>query len=374
MSSSPPTPWWETIQLRDEIVDGRGRIDDVQASLHDAVFGRADGLQGLYGDADLYGQITHPTGSLVALMAQIAVRLGSGGAASTRARAVWRLDQAMGGGKSHGLIGLWHLAAHTDRLAATDLGTEVFREVGRVVGPGTVAGDVGDPRCVVLDCDNPEPREKVDGPATTLGERFLWRLFEGAYKKWETYKDHVANKESLAEALHDVGRPVLILIDEIMDYIRWASNKDEQSVLADMAFLRALLDVVNDVDNCVLVVVMIASDRDRIALNETGERCRGELEDLLVRNGEATTVSGGGDFAEIIRRRLFAGRPPAEVVSATARWFTAHMGGRWGTDVFAPLGPDGERVAERVARSYPFHPSLIRLAEEEWSQHAGFQR
>ncbi|MYA16109.1 MAG: DUF499 domain-containing protein [Gammaproteobacteria bacterium] len=374
MAKSSPTPWWETIQLRDEITDGRGRIDDVQASLHDAVFGRADGLQGLYGDADLYGQITHPTGSLVALMAQIAVRLGSGGPASTRARAVWRLDQAMGGGKSHGLIGLWHLAVHTDLLAATDLGVEVFRKVDSLVGSDAVAGDLGGPRCVVLDCDNPEPREKVDGPATTLGERFLWRLFEGAYKKWETYKDHVANKESLAEALHDVGRPVLILIDEIMDYIRWASNKDEQLALTDMAFLRALLDVVNDVDNCVLVVVMIASDRDRIALNETGQRCRGELEDLLVRNGEATTVSGGGDFAEIIRRRLFAGRPPTEVVSATAQWFTAHMGGRWGTDVFAQLGADGERVAERVARCYPFHPSLIRLAEEEWSQHAGFQR
>ncbi|MYB24421.1 MAG: DUF499 domain-containing protein [Acidimicrobiia bacterium] len=374
MSSTPPTPWWETVALREEITDGRGRIDDVQASLHDAVFGRADGLRGLYGDADLYGQITHPTGSLVALMAQIAVRLGSSGPAATRARAVWRLDQAMGGGKSHGLIGLWHLAEHTDRLAATDLGIEVFHAVGGLVGPGTVAADLGGPRCVVLDCDNPEPREKADGPAATLGERFLWRLFAGAYKKWETYKDHVANKESLAEALADAGRPVLILIDEIMDYIRWASTKDEQLALADMAFLRALLDVVNDVDNCVAVVVMIASDRDRIALNATGQRCRGELEDLLVRNGEATTVSGGGDFAEIIRRRLFTGRPPAEVTDAAAQWFAAHMGGRWGSDVFAQLGADGERFGEQLARCYPFHPSLIRLAEQEWSQHAGFQR
>ena len=374
MSSSPPTPWWETVGLRDEIIDGSGRIDDVQASLHDAVFGRADGAKGLYGDADLYGQITHPTGSLVALMAQIAVRLGSQGPASSRARAVWRLDQAMGGGKSHGLIGLWHLAAHSDRLARTDLGSAVFRDVGRIAGPGVVAGDLGKPRCVVLDCDNPEPREKVDGPAATLGERFLWRLFEGAYKKWETHKDHTANKESLAEALHDVGRPVLILIDEVMDYVRWASNRDERLVLGDMAFLRALLDAVNDVDNCVAVVVMIASDRDRIALNDTGRRCRDELEDLLVRNGEATTVSGGGDFAEIIRRRLFANQPPAEVTAAAARWFGRHMGGRWDKDVLSRIGAVMERFAERVARCYPFHPQLIHLAEEEWSQHAGFQR
>jgi hypothetical protein len=374
MADSRPTPWWDTVRLRDEIIDGRGRIDDVQASLHDAVFGRADGATGLYGDADLYGQITHPTGSLVALMTQIAVRLGTRGPASSRARAVWRLDQAMGGGKSHGLIGLWHLAVHSDRLAATDLGRQVFRSVGEIAGPGAVAGDLGRPRCVVLDCDNPEPREKADGPAATLGERFLWRLFEGAYKKWETYKDHTANKESLAEALHDVGRPVLILIDEIMDYVRWASNSDEQLALGDMAFLRALLDAVNDVDNCALVVVMIASDRDRIALNDTGRRCRDELEDLLVRNGEATTVSGGGDFAEIIRRRLFASRPPAEVTAAVARWFEEHMHGAWERDVLSRVGAAGERFSERVERCYPFHPSLIHLAEEEWSQHAGFQR
>lgn len=372
MRDSSPTPWWETVRLRDEISDGRGRIDDVQASLHDAVFGRADGVQGIYGDADRYGQITHPTGSLVALMAQVAVRLGSSGPASSRTRAVWRLDQAMGGGKSHGLIGLWHLATDTDRLAATDLGGAVFRQAGHIAE--SVADDLGRPRCVVLDCDNPEPREKVDGPATTLGERFLWRLFDGFYKKWETYKDHTANKESLAEALHDVGRPVLILIDEVMDYIRWASNKDEQLVIGDMAFLRALLDAVSDVENCVLVVVMIASDRDRMALNDTGQRCQGELEDLLVRNGEATTVSGGGDFAEIIRRRLFANQAPVEVVSAATWWFTEHMRGRWDQDVFARLGPAAERFAERVERCYPFHPSLIHMAEEEWSQHAGFQR
>jgi len=178
MSSSPPTPWWETIQLRDEIVDGRGRIDDVQASLHDAVFGRADGLQGLYGDADLYGQITHPTGSLVALMAQIAVRLGSGGAASTRARAVWRLDQAMGGGKSHGLIGLWHLAAHTDRLAATDLGTEVFREVGRVVGPRAATGDPRANPADVPGCGGHDPHLRARSPPR---RRPRWRGGGGSF-------------------------------------------------------------------------------------------------------------------------------------------------------------------------------------------------
>ena len=366
------TPWWKTVRLRDEVLAGKGRIDDVQMSLHDAVFGKASGGQVPYARPSYYGEITHPAGSLVDLMAQIAVRLGVGG--STMARAVWRLDQAMGGGKSHGLIGLWHLAEHPDQFAATELGRQVFASAEVIAGKGGVATDLGKPRCVVLDCDNPEPRVEVDGPARTLGERFLWRLFDGANKKWLAYKDHASSKAKLAEALDDVGRPVLILVDEIMDYIRWASNTDEKLVLADMAFLRALLDTVNDVPNCALVVVMIASDKDRMVMNKLGQQCREELEDLLIRNGEATTVSSGGDFADIIRRRLFEDPPPTEVTVGTARLFRERMRGSWEKDVFSKVGGLESLSDERVARAYPFHPALIDLAEKEWSLHTGFQR
>ena len=295
------TPWWRAMRLRSEVIAGQGRIDHVQMSLHDAVFGKAGGGTVPYESAAYYGEITHPAGSLVALMTQIALRLGVSSA--SLARAVWRLDQAMGGGKSHGLIGLWHLVENTTEFASTDLGRVVFSQAERIAGKGAVERNLGNPVCVVLDCDNPEPRIEVDGPAQTLGERFLWRLFDGANKKWLAYKDHTSSKAKLAEALNDAGRPVLILVDEIMDYIRWASNKDQKLALDDMAFLRALLDTTNDVPNCALVIVMIASDKDRIVLNELGQRCREELEDLLIRNGEATTVSSGGDFADIIRRR-----------------------------------------------------------------------
>lgn len=366
------TPWWRTIRLRDEVTTGHGRIDDVQMSLHDAVFGKAGGGAVPYHKAAYYGEITHPAGSLVGLMSQIALRLG---VPDTKlARAVWRLDQAMGGGKSHGLIGMWHLAEHPDEFAATELGKMVLTEAEKVAGKGALAKGLGKPRCVVLDCDNPEPRVEVDGPAKTLGDRFLWRLFDGANKKWLSYKDHTASKAKLAEAINDVGRPVLILVDEIMDYLRWASNTDEQLVVADMAFLRALLDTVNEVDNCAVVVVMIASDKDRIVVNELGQKCRDELEDLLIRNGEATTVSSGGDFADIIRRRLFEDPPPAEVTNGTARLFRERIGGLWDKEVFSKLAGADLASDEKVARSYPFHPALIDLAEREWSLHTGFQR
>ena len=94
--ASAITPWWKTMQLREEVRGGQGRIDDVQMSVHDAVFGKAGGATVPYESAAYYGEITYPAGSLVALMTQIVLRLGVQDA--TLARAVWRLDQAMAGG------------------------------------------------------------------------------------------------------------------------------------------------------------------------------------------------------------------------------------------------------------------------------------
>ena len=77
-------------------------------------------------------------------MAKVAVRLG-GGENYTRARALWRLDQAMGGGKSHGLIGLWHLAAHPAALAETDTGRAALAKATAILD-GPPEANLGNPR------------------------------------------------------------------------------------------------------------------------------------------------------------------------------------------------------------------------------------
>ncbi len=374
MSDATPL-WWEVIELRDEVKSSGGAIDDVQMSLHNAVFGQEGVGAGKtpYSDPAYFGAITHPTGQLVELMAQIAVRLGVPG--STQTSALWRLNQAMGGGKSHGLIGLWHLATHPEELAGTDLGSEVMASAEKIAGAGKVLPDLGGPICVVLDCDNTTADAEDFGPARRLGERFLWRLFDKDGHRYDTFKEHITNKAKIAEALRSVERPVLILIDEIMDYIRVVAAADPDGAALDMAFMRALLDVANDVPNCAAVVVMIGSDKDDMAMTETGAAHRAEMEALLTRNARATSVTGGGDFAEIIQRRLFTSRPSEEVTNATADRFLDQMRGAWETKVFKRLhGWSKSEFRSRVGRCYPFHPELIALAEDEWSQHAGFQR
>lgn len=370
------TPWWQAMKLRPEIVSAGGDLDDVQMSLFQAVHGKGK-QRPAYADPGYYGDITHPTERLITLLTEIAIRLGAGDD-YLKARAVTRLDQGMGGGKSHALIGAYHLAANPAALRQTDLGRAVWEQVTSTLNR-EIPDDLNSPLVVVLPCDNMTPGapvKEIDGPATTLYERFLWRLFGGDYSLFERYQPYYNDKSKIGEALNAVGRPVLILIDEVMDYMGHGLDAAGKPDLAasDMAFLRALLDQANDIPNVALLVVMI--EHDRLALTPEGEARRTELGDLLSRNGRPATVTEVGDFAAILRRRLFDTPPAKEVVDTTAKSFDAALKEKaWAKEVWGNLNPSWlSNWSESVQRTYPFHPMLISMAEDEWSKVTGFQR
>ena len=372
--SSPVTPWWETLRIRNEITGASGAVDDVQMSLFRAVYG-AEGDRPPYASATYYGEITYPSRQFIELMAKVAVRLGATN--YTSAPGLYRLDQAMGGGKSHGLIGLYHLATHPRELRSTDVGHETLALAAEIAGE-EIPADLNRPHTVVLSCDNMtagEASREYDGPARTLYEKFLWRLFSKDYSLYERYQPYYADKSKIAEALKAVRRPVLILVDEIMDYVRQLSKESLSDIaIEDMAFLRALLDTANHVKNVAMVVVMIASDKDRMDLDGPARSRRDELDQLFDRNAWPGTINDNTDFAAILRRRLFQTKPPEEVLTATAAVYARAMTGPWKTRVFDALGVPWTRDWDAaVTGSYPFHPQLISLAEQEWAKLAGFQ-
>jgi len=373
--TSAVKPWWETLRLRDEVVHSSGDIDDVQMSLYRAVYATGDD-RALYADTGYYGNITHPSPQFIDVTAKAAVRLAATNYAATPA--LLRLDQAMGGGKSHGLIGLYHLAAHPEEFSKTDVGRLALAEAARIAG-SKLPHDLNHPHAVVLACDNMVAGKGVydiDGPAVTLHERFLWRLFSGDRALYNQYQPYHADKSKLMDALRTVGHPVLILVDEIMDYIRQLSDSQLHDLaVKDMAFLKALLDAVNDVPHVVMVVVMIASDMDSMDLDVYGQSRRAELDQLLVRNGRPATINDNTDFSAILRRRLFDEAPSEDVLSATAQLFEQVMSRSWKTKVFDALGTLWVKEwQDEVARCYPFHPQLIHLAEQEWAKLSGYQR
>jgi hypothetical protein len=375
-------PWWEALELRDEIRGASGVVDDVQASLYRVVYGTG-AAKPLYAKTSYYGQITHPTSQLVDLLTKIAIRLG-GGTEYIGGAALTRLDQGMGGGKSHACIGAWHLATNPEALAREDLGREVLDQARAALGRD-LPRDLNNPHVVVLSCDNMTPGvpdTEQDGPwAYNLYERFLWRLFDGLpdqFERYENFKPHYANKAKIGEAIASLGRPVLIIIDEILNYVGdgLEGTGNPQLIAQDMAFLRALTETVRTVPNTSMLVVMINSEKDPTTLRGDGESRRDDLQAYLRRNGATTSVNENADFSAILRRRLFAREPTAQVLAETAAKFQPILThGNWKTKVFGILNASWtNRFADEAARNYPFHPQLMELAEREWANLAGFQQ
>lgn len=345
-------------------------------SLRGVAYGTA-GEYPPYREVSYFGEITHPSPSMCRIAADIALRLGGSGGQSASAKPVWRFDQGMGGGKSHALVALWHMATNPTGFSETDVGTQIIEEATKRVGRGTLDPNLGNPIVVALpgdqmDPDRPDP--ETFGGAKTLWEQFLFRLYEGDHNRWAKDKDTV----SYQDALRGVGRPVLVLFDEVMHYVRnvTAAGSTERAV-KDQSFLIEMMRHTNEVPHCVAVMVMIGSTKDPIALSQFGQQCREELEAEAARGEVATdAVTSPNDFANIIRRRLFQTDPQQETISATTEVFGRTMRDHaWAKEVFGRVKwADTEDFAAQVERSYPFHPALINLAEQEWSQVAGFQR
>ena len=311
--------------------DAAGNINDVQMSLFRAVHEASDTV---YADVGYYSEITFPTSGLVELMGSIAVRMAAPQRSDT-AKAVWRGDQGMGGGKSHAQVGLFHMAHDPSAFFNTELGKTVLGTAESIAGED-IPPDLGNPIVVVLPCDemdpfHPESALEFDGPAKTLAERWLWRLVEGDNTLFKRYLDDLGTSHGLQDAMSAVGRPVLTLVDEILNYLRKATADPEhqERAVQDVAFLDDLMDATNKVDHAAMVIVMIASEIDVVTMTGFGERFRIELEDRLTRFGRTIATTSGGDFADIIRRRLFAAPPPAEVVDAMVADYQAHAVDGW---------------------------------------------
>ena len=344
--------WTELLKLRPEVVASDGGVGDLQMSLHKAVYQTVDVP---YRDVGYYAEITQPTPNLVGFFARIARRLANAG----EAVALYHLDQGMGGGKSHALVGLYHMAANPKAFFATELGKEVLTEAKA----GGAKIDITGSRVVTLTADHFSPGKPTElfGPAVNLFERFLWALFVGDRTKFDAYVAKGANKATLQEALASIGRPILILLDELMDYAMELSNAGVVDTMpGEQGFLNALMDACDDVPGVVFVVVMIRSELDPEGYTPLAENFREYIARRLNRNGTTVAVTETGDFAAIIRRRIFeqtkANFPVALLVKGIQK--TVEIDPAWSQQVLDRLGvgKGPATLAERISGDVSIPP------------------
>ena len=113
------TPWRRVVALRDDVRTGELSLADFAADLHDVMMQR--GARPVYEDPARFFALTYPTFALRELARDVVLRL-----AGRNTKAIRQLELTYGGGKTHTLVALRHLAH--DPAALPDLpAVEQFR-------------------------------------------------------------------------------------------------------------------------------------------------------------------------------------------------------------------------------------------------------
>ena len=368
--AGPMKTIFETCQPRPEVLAGDLTEDTFAARLRDVIDGTADPA---YRDPDSFFRNTFPTDGLRTLAREVLGRLSGRQPGSSP---FIRLETSFGGGKTHNLIALYHLATDGGQAALEAAEANEARGIpgGGIVPdadwlPGekwAVAGVVG---------SDLDPAEGVDhdGVRTwTLWGELAWQVGastggrEGGRRAYEHVRksDEALAAPGTASLERAIGeQPTLIMFDEIARYLRAAKAvraKNGRTDLAEqtVAFLMALIELAVSRPN-IAFVLTLADSSDAFGVETV--QLRGELEEVqkvAARQERVITPASESEIAPIVRHRLFE-RFDDSAAAAAADAYRA---------CYAELAERGADIPERllraehhgdVVKNYPFHPDLF---------------
>ena len=179
----------------------------------------------------------------------------------------------------------------------------------------------------------------------------------------------------LREVLDKAG-PNVILVDELLHYVDKAAAiqvGDSNLASQTLGFLRELTEAVDTVEHSLLVASLTMSRLEDLSVlsQEDAALTLAKLEDILRRVEDARTPIESSEIYDIVRARLFE-----SVDDDIARQVAADYAQFYRSDPWRDLLPQESREAgyeDLLRRSYPFHPSIIKVLYERWGSRPQFQ-
>lgn len=351
-------PWYQVVTPREDLRENRP-LDASEFAVHlDHIRDRRAHED--YIKPERFFERTYMTRSLLDLSSQVVRRLSG---VKVETSAVFNMATQFGGGKTHSLTALYHLA-HGGESAKNWRGVDTVLTRAQIdtVPHANVAVFVGTEFDVIDGRGgNGEPHRK-----TPWGE-IAWQL--GGEKSFAAVAKH--DDQGIAPA-GDVIRkmlpkePSLILMDELLNYVNKARKSGLASQLYD--FLQSLSEEARAQDHVVLCVSIPASEK--LEMNPEDEHDYQAYKKLLDRVGKAISMSSDVEVTEIIRRRLFEWHGISDDMQKT---ITAYA--EWARDHASEVSNLGGDLAIDLFRTcYPFHPSVVSVFERKWQSLPRFQR
>lgn len=354
-------PWRTIARPHHDVLHGTFRQAEFAADIARVAAGEAEAA---YQDPKQFFARTFITEGMRDLLVSVAKRLsGQDG------DPVIQLQTNFGGGKTHTLLAVYHLA--TQAVPTADM-----------EGIPTLLDDAGitelpKARVAVIDGISLSANQATEREGLRL--RTLWGVLAyqllgkaGYEMVEESDRSGTAPGKELLIALLRQAAPCVILMDELVAFLR---NLDDSKHLlagtlaANMTFIQALTESVKAVPNAIVLASLPESNTETVG--SQGALALDSLEKYFGRIESVWKPVGQNESFEIVRRRLFDTTGNEADVEQVCTAYAAYY--RANKDKL-PAEVQENRYLEKMRHSYPIHPEVFDRLYEDWSTLDKFQR
>ena len=354
-------PWREIAVPHEDVLKGTFHQAEFAADLSLVHDGAATPE---YQNAELFYERTFITQGMRLLLDSVIKRLNSKGGDP-----VIQLQTAFGGGKTHTMLAVYHLAKGESDLNKLQGISELLKTADVVKLPKA--------NIAVLDgikLSPNQPKKRGGIIVNTMWGELAWQL--GKEKGYGFVKDADTSgtspgKEVITQLLKEYA-PCVILIDELVAYIRQFEDGKKftgGTYDSNLSFIQALTESLKAVPNAILLASLPESDKE--AGSQRGANALRALEHYFGRIQAIWKPVATEEAFEIVRRRLFTkivDKTAAETICrAFADFYTSTK------DDF-PNDTQESRYFDRLIQAYPIHPEIFDRLYEDWSSLENFQR
>ena len=353
-------PWYKVATPRKEVREGRSfNPDEFAIHLEQVVGGVAPED---YRDPVQFFARTSFTRALREHSGMVLRRLAG---ETINTSPVMTLVTQFGGGKTHTLTALFHIATAGKKVGKLAGVSGLLEEAGLSEAPqakvAVFVGNAWDPR---EGCETPW----IDLARQLAGDKGVAELGQDA-------KTTPPGTESLGRVFAAADAPVLVLFDEVLNFV----NRHRKQADKFHAFIQNLTVAMTATTSGAAVISL---PRSQVEMSDFDIEWQEKITKVVRRVAKDLIANDETEIGEVVRKRLFDDLGDEKlrnrVCKAYADWCferRAQLPPEWtAVDSASTEAKAREHLRTRFAACYPFHPATLSVFQRKWQALSQFQQ
>ena len=353
-------PWYKMATPRKEVREGRSFNPDEFAIHLEQVIAKTAPED--YREPKKFFERTCFTRALVEHAGMVLRRL-SGATANTAP--VMTLITQFGGGKTHTLAALYHLVTNAEKAVEYSGVKDLISQAGiKNVPAARVAVFVGNAW---------DPQEGRETPWIDVARQLAGN--KGIKELGGTAKTTPPGTEALSRVFIAAGQPVLLLFDEVLNFL----NRHRSMADQFHAFIQNLTVATTGTNHGAAVISL---PRSQVEMTDWDMQWQDRITKVVRRVAKDLIANDEAEISAVVRRRLFedlGSEPVRKTVCKTyADWCferRAQLPPEWTVvDSAATEAKAREYLCNRFEVCYPFHPATLSVFQRKWQALSQYQQ